>query len=240
MLYRPNFATFERFLTATHKRFLMQQRFAVFIGALAAGLTFATPAYVHPHVFAEARLDISIRPDGTVEKLGHVWRFDDIFSSTVLVEFDKNADMKLDDKELADLASTINQSIAEYDYFQTVMLDGKAVAMAAPQHLIADFQNNQLLIIFESAPKQPLKLGKKTSFGVYDPTFYTAIDFVNDTDIHVQGQPAGCTPKVVRPDPDQAIAQNQATLTDAFFNDPTGTNMSKIFATRMEIECAKS
>lgn len=215
----------------------MLQRFAVFSGALAAALMFATPAHVHPHVFAEARLDLTIKPDGTVEKLGHVWRFDDLFSSTVLVEFDKNADMKLDDKELADLASTISQSISEYDYFQTVTLDGKSVAMAAPANLLADFQNNQLLIIFESTPKQPLTLGKKTSFGVYDPTFYTAIDYVNDTDIHVKGLPGSCTQKVVRPDPDQAIAANQGTLTEAFFNDPTGTNMSKIFATRLEIEC---
>ncbi|TXR46953.1 DUF1007 family protein [Phyllobacterium endophyticum] len=219
----------------------MQQRRAVFIGAMTIGLTFATPAYVHPHVFAEARLDITLKPDGTVEKLGHVWRFDDLFSSTVLVEFDKNADLKLDEKELADLASTIKDSVAEFDYFQTVQLDGKPIVMAAPDHLIADFQNNQLLIIFESKPKQPLKLGKMTSFGVYDPTFYTAIDYVNDTDIHVTGLPGGCAQKVVRPDPDQAIAQNQGTLTDAFFNDPTGTNMSKIFATRLEIECpAKS
>jgi ABC-type uncharacterized transport system substrate-binding protein len=217
----------------------MHQRFAVFIGALAAGLIFATPAHVHPHVFAEARLDITIRPDGTVEKLGHVWRFDDLFSSTVLVEFDKNADMKLDEKELAELAKTINESIAEYDYFQTVQLNNKKVVMAAPTHLMADFQNNQLLIIFESTPKQPLKLGKKTSFGVYDPTFYTAIDYVNDTDIHVTGLPGTCTQKVVRPNPDEAIAANQASLTDSFFNDPTGTNMSKIFATRLEIECPK-
>lgn len=240
MLYRPNFAKFGMSCAATQKGSSMHQRFAVFIGALAAGLTFATPAHVHPHVFAEARLDITIKPDGTVEKLGHVWRFDDLFSSTVLVEFDKNADMKLDEKELADLATTISQSISEYDYFQAVMHDGKNIAMAAPAHLMADFQNNQLLIIFESTPKQPLKLGKKTSFGVYDPTFYTAIDYVNDTDIHVTGLPAGCTQKVVRPDPDEAIAQNQGTLTEAFFNDPTGTNMSKIFATRLEIECAQN
>ncbi|MGO6905205.1 DUF1007 domain-containing protein, partial [Rhizobium ruizarguesonis] len=26
-------------------------------------------------------------------------------------------------------------------------------------------------------------------------------------------------------------------LTDAFFNDPTGTNMSKLFATRLEVTC---
>ncbi|MGO4452383.1 DUF1007 family protein [Phyllobacterium sp. TAF24] len=197
----------------------------------------ATPAYVHPHVFAEARLDVTINPDGTVQKLGHVWRFDDLFSSTVLVEFDKNGDLQLDQKELAELANTINSSISEFDYFQSVMLDNKKVVMAAPEHLIADFQNNQLLIIFESKPKQPLKLGKVTSFGVYDPTFYTAIDYVNDTDIHVTGMPANCKSKVVRPNPDEAIAANQSTLTDSFFNDPTGTNMSKIFATRLEIDC---
>lgn len=215
----------------------MRHRFAVFIATMALGMTLATPAYVHPHVFAEARLDISIKPDGTVEKLGHVWRFDDLFSSTVLVEFDKNGDLKLDEAELAGLAETINASISEFDYFQSVELNGKKIVMAAPARLMADFQNNQLLIIFESTPKHPLKLGAKTSFGVYDPTFYTAIDYVNDTDVHVTGLPPTCRQKVVRPNPDEAIAQNQSTLTDAFFNDPTGTDMSKIFATRLEIEC---
>jgi ABC-type uncharacterized transport system substrate-binding protein len=41
----------------------------------------------------------------------------------------------------------------------------------------------------------------------------------------------------VRPDADQVIAENKQSLTDAFFNDPTGTNMSKLFATRLEITC---
>ncbi|MCO4315687.1 DUF1007 family protein [Phyllobacterium sp. 21LDTY02-6] len=215
----------------------MHKRLPIFLATLALAVGFSTPAYVHPHVFAEARLDVSIKPDGTVEKLGHVWRFDDLFSSTVLVEFDKNGDLKLDQKELADLAQTINASISEFDYFQSVELNGKKIVMAAPPNIIADFQNNQLLIIFESTPKQALKLGQKTSFGVYDPTFYTAIDYVNDSDVHVKGIPATCQQKVVRPNPDEAIAQNQATLTDAFFNDPTGTDMSKIFATRLEIDC---
>jgi len=41
----------------------------------------------------------------------------------------------------------------------------------------------------------------------------------------------------VRPDPDEIIAQNQSSLTDAFFNDPTGTDMTKLFATRLELQC---
>lgn len=82
-----------------------------------------------------------------------------------------------------------------------------------------------------------MKLSGKVDFGVYDPTFYTAIDFVEDDNMAVTGMPQACTRAVIRPDPDEALAQNQSKLTDAFFKDPTGTDMSKIFATRLELNC---
>jgi ABC-type uncharacterized transport system substrate-binding protein len=207
----------------------------VLCGAFAAGGFHAAVAYAHPHVFAEARLELLINPDGTVKSLRHVWRFDDFFSSTVLVQFDMNKDLKLEKSELEAVGKTVHDSLAEYDYFQLVTQDGKDVAMQAPDHLIADFQDNRLLILFESHPKLPLKLTGRTDFGVYDPTFYTAIEFHNDADIVVEGLPANCTKKVIRPDPDEAIAQNKNTLTDAFFND--STDLSKIFATKLELTC---
>lgn len=203
---------------------------------------FATvPANAHPHVFAEARLEITIQPDGSVEKLAHVWRFDDLFSSTVLMEFDKKGTLKLDNEELDELSNTINTSIAEYKYFQTVTQDGKDVTMAKPEHLIADLPDNQLIVLFESKPAKPLKLqpGHKVSFGVYDPTFYTAIDYLKDEDLVVKGMPAGCTSAVIRPDPDEAIAMNQQSLTQTFFDEAAAmtNDVSKFFATRIEITC---
>lgn len=215
----------------------MRRNGGLIIATLMGGMVLAGNANAHPHVFADARLDVTVNSDGTVQKLAHVWRFDDLFSSTVLVEFDKNGDLALNDSELGELSKTINESIAEYRYFQTVLKNGKDVVMNPPKHLIADFQDNQLLIIFESEPKEPLKLDGKVSFGVYDPTFYTAIDYADDKDLQIAGLPASCKSAVIRPDADEALAANQSTLTDAFFNDPTGTDMSKIFATRLEVTC---
>lgn len=213
-------------------------RTTILAGSAAALLASTGPAFVHPHVFAEARLDVMLGPDKSVKSLRHLWRFDDIFSSTVLMEFDKNADLKLDDAELQEVANTVSASLAEFGYFQLVSDDGKDVAMKPPGQLIANYENDQLIILFESEPKEPLKLGGKIDFGVYDPTFYTAIDFVEDENMAVEGSlPAECTRTVIRPDPDEAIAQNQSKLTDAFFNDPSGTDMSKIFATRLELTC---
>ncbi|GLS31345.1 ABC-type uncharacterized transport system, substrate-binding protein [Mesorhizobium albiziae] len=210
----------------------------ILASAAAAFLATTVPAFVHPHVFAEARLDVTLNPDKSVKSLRHLWRFDDVFSSTVLMEFDKNADLQLDDAELQEVANTVTTSLAEYDYFQVVTEDGKDVAMKPPAQLIANYESDQLIILFESEPKEPLKLSGKVDFGVYDPTFYTAIDFTEDDNMAVDGDlPAGCTRTVVRPDPDEALAQNQSKLTDAFFNDPSGTDMSKIFATRLELSC---
>jgi ABC-type uncharacterized transport system substrate-binding protein len=212
-------------------------RIATTAFGLAAFLASTGPASVHPHVFAEARLDVVVNPDQTVKSLRHLWRFDDLFSSTVLVEFDKNGDLKLDDAELQDVSQTVYASLAEYNYFQLVSVDGKDVAMNPPAALMANYENDQLIILFESEPKEPLALKGKVDFGVYDPTFYTAIDFIEDENMAVKDLPAICKRAVIRPDPDEAIAQNQASLTDAFFNDPAGTDLSKIFATKLELTC---
>ncbi len=206
--------------------------FAIVALALSPGV-----GWSHPHVFAEARLEVMASKQGDVTSLRNLWRFDDVFSSTVLMEFDKNADLKLDQGELDAVSKTVHGSLAEFDYFQVVSHDGKPVKMRAPDHLIADFQDNQLIIMFEARPAEPLALSGDLSFGVYDPTFYTAIDFVEDSYLTVDGLPASCSSKVVRPDPDEALAQNTQTLTDAFFNDPAGTDYSKIFATRLELSC---
>jgi ABC-type uncharacterized transport system substrate-binding protein len=205
--------------------------------SLAAGMLWAGPAWVHPHVFAEASLEVKLDDGASVHSLRHVWRFDDLFSSTVLVEFDKNSDLKLDEAELQAVANTIFASLAEFDYFQLVSSQGKTVAMKAPDQLIATFENNQLVVFFESQPAETLKLAGKVDFGVYDPTFYTAIDFTEDANMKVDGLPASCKRQVIRPDPDEAIAQNQQSLTEDFFNNPGGNDLGSIFATRLELDC---
>lgn len=216
------------------------KRLSARVATVAVMLAASTlPASVHPHVFAEARLDVILNPDHTVKSLQHVWRFDDLFSSTVLMEFDKNSDLKLDNDELEEVSKTVYESLSEYNYFQLVTRDGKDVAMTPPAKLIANLEEDQLVILFESTPAAPLALGGKIDFGVYDPTFYTAIDFTDDANMAVPNLPASCTRTVVRPDPDEALAQNQSKLTDAFFNDPAGTDMNKIFATKLELNCSQ-
>ncbi len=214
------------------------------INALGAGVSAclgalvltSAPAQAHPHIFAEARLEVTVGENG-VEELRHVWRFDPYFSSTVMLEFDANTNLELEESELVQIGETVKQSLSEFDYYTSVLKDGADLAIQAPEQIYANFEDGQLLLFFAVKPEEPMPLDGTLSFGVYDPTMYAALDFVNDSDLVVLGEAEGCASSVVRPDPDKIIAENQGSLTDAFFNDPEGYDVTKLFATRLELAC---
>ena len=194
-------------------------------------------ALAHPHVYAEARLEIVIGDTGTVEELRHVWRFDDLFSSTILLDFDTNANLKLEASELLEIGNVVRNSLADYDYYTSISHDGQAVKIQPPDAIHVDFQDGQILMFFAVRPETPLPLQGLLSFGAYDPTMYAALDFLTDDDLVVDGLSPGCSKAIIRPDPDEVMAQNEATLTDALYNNPQGNDFSKFFATRLELTC---
>ncbi|APO69261.1 hypothetical protein IE4872_CH03670 [Rhizobium gallicum] len=207
---------------------------------LMAALILLAPAaaMAHPHIFVEARLEVVAAPDGSVQELRNVWRFDEVFSSSVVMDFDKNTDLKLEPNELAEVGKTVRESLSDYDYYMNLTIDGKNVTVQKPDIIHVDYKEGQLLMFFAVKPTEKMPLKGKLTFGVYDPTLYTSIDFPTDKELATVGDGfKNCKHDVLRPDADQVISQNKQSLTDAFFNDPTGTDMSKLFATRLEVSC---
>jgi ABC-type uncharacterized transport system substrate-binding protein len=207
---------------------------------LTTGLLSLAPAtaFAHPHIFVEARLEVVAAPDGSIEELRNVWRFDEVFSSSVVMDFDKNTDLKLEPNELAEVGKTVRDSLADYDYYMNLTINGKNITVQKPDIIHVDYKEGQLLMFFAVKPVEKMPLKGKLTFGVYDPTLYTSIDFPTDNELAMIGDGfKACKHAVVRPDADEVISENKQSLTDAFFNDPTGTNMSKLFATRLEVTC---
>ncbi|UVC12033.1 DUF1007 family protein [Rhizobium sp. TH2] len=205
------------------------------LAAILAALPMAAKA--HPHVFADARLEVVAGSDGHIAELHNIWRFDEVFSSSVLMDFDKNTNLVLDPPELEEIGKTVLASLQEFNYYTSLTVDGKLVGVAKPDVINVDYKDGQILMFFAVKPAAPMPLKGKLTFGVYDPTLYASIDFPTDGDLVLMGDFKACTHAIVRPDADTVIAENKSTLTDAFFTDPTGTDMTKLFATRMEVTC---
>lgn len=204
----------------------------------AALLLCANAAMAHPHVFAQANFEIHANDNGEISELRHVWRFDELFSSSVLLDFDTNSNLELDANELQEIGAVVLESLAEFDYYTHLSVDGEDVKIARPDVINADFQEGQLLLIFAVRPHLPVMMSGNISAGVYDPTLYSAIEFFEDSDMIITGvDPDKCQREVVRPDPDEVIAQNSGSLTDAFYDDSDPFDISKLFATRLELKC---
>ncbi|MDF1609205.1 DUF1007 family protein [Hoeflea sp. YIM 152468] len=207
------------------------------IAAFAAMLV-PVPALAHPHVFADARLEVETSADGRVSEFRNVWRFDEVFSSSIVLDFDEDSNMELDAGELSKISDLVTHSLAEFDYYTTVSIDGRDVEIALPERINVAFQDGQLLMFFAVVPKEELRLTGKIAIGVFDPTMYASLDFIHDEDMVITGESASrCARKVVRPDPDEVMAQNQEFLTEAFFETTTNNDFSKLFATRLELDC---
>lgn len=224
-------------MTAFERTRPMRLCCAILSAVLLMAAAVPRPAGAHSSTTAEARVEVTIGPDRSVTALRHVWRFDKTFSATLLEEFDADEDLTLDDAELAEIAATIKASLADFNYFQLVTANGIDVALQPPQRLIADMEDGRLLVLFETKPRTPLKLEGTVDIGVFDPSFTNVFDFAEDSDLNVDGMPDDCTRSVIRPDVDAALRDNPDMLDDALDGSATGSKVSRILATRLEISC---
>jgi ABC-type uncharacterized transport system substrate-binding protein len=199
---------------------------------------FPVPALAHPHIFVDAKFEVVAAPDGSISELRNIWHFDEVFSSSVVMDFDKGDNQTLSASELKAVGKTVRDSLAQYNYYTNVTSNGKAVPMAKPDAVQADYKDGSLTLTFSLKPEQKTFLKGTTSFGIYDKTLYTAVDFATDDDMTISGSALGrCKRKVVRPNPKEVMAENQAALTSMFFSDPKGTDYSLLVATRLEVQC---
>lgn len=186
-------------------------------GLLVGGMLLPGAANAHPHVFVEANLEIVRNEAGEATTIRHVWRFDELFSSSLLIDFDENGNGQLDTSELQEIADVTRQSIAEYNFYTEIRNGNEIINFYEPEPYIADMQDGQLLIILAVELEQPVKMsGKDFRVAVSDPTYYVAIDFLTDDAVRVSGKSAGCSTEVVPPDWDALYAEDAQRLADLF------------------------
>jgi ABC-type uncharacterized transport system substrate-binding protein len=120
-------------------------------------LLLPTAALSHPHIFISAEFQAIAGDDGNIKEMRNVWYFDDVFSSSVLLDFDKNADLKLDKTELKNVGETVRESMVDYDYYTNVTENGRKIAIAKPDVINVDYKDGFLIIRFSVKPKTKVR-----------------------------------------------------------------------------------
>lgn len=208
---------------------------------IAAIAGMAGPALAHPHVFADSRMEIVGDASANLLTIRNIWRMDELFSSSVLVDFDKNANNTLDPDELAEIGETVRQSIAEWDFYTLITIAGRPVRMQPPEQIRALYQDHQLLLFFEMKAGEPVNLAEQTvTFSTFDDSFFVAFDYEDETAFELLDLPENCTRQFAIPDPDAAAAEWMAQISmlrpDEKVPDD-GIDYSKALAIHADVSC---
>lgn len=134
----------------------------------------------HPHVFIDQRIEIVFDEKGLAGfKLE--WEFDEMFSSMITGDYDKNRNRHLEPDEIATIKKEAFSYLSNYDYFVFVEIDGTPFQVRFVKDFSAALTKNKLTYTFFV----PCHVAARPDYrhivvATFDPSYYTAIFFAED------------------------------------------------------------
>jgi len=177
-------------------------RFGFFL--IMAHLLITAPVQAHPHVWVTARALILFNAQGQVTGFRHIWTFDDMYSAFQIQGLG-TGDKLPTRAQLAPLAQTNMESLAEFGYFTFAKIGGKQLEFAPPQNAHLDVGADKLVTLTYDLPlNTPMSARPALSLQVYDPEFFVQFDFAENDPVELEGAPPGCSNSATKPKPLEA------------------------------------
>lgn len=204
--------------------------------AILATLAASGAASAHPHVFVVAKETVLFTPEGKVSGIRSAWTFDDMYSSFAIQGLG-SPDQILTEEQLAPLAKTNVDSLAEFGYFTVVKAAGKSMEFDAPvDYALQETPDKLVTLRFTLPLRTPAAATRAFTLQVYDPTYFVSFEFDNKDPVQLASAPSGCSTNVVKPQPLEGGDTRK--LTEAFFtNMSPGLDFGIKLASRIVVAC---
>jgi ABC-type uncharacterized transport system substrate-binding protein len=215
----------------------MQRRlcFGFFLTAIFVAVVTGSAA-AHPHVWVTARAQVIFNAKGEIEAIRHAWTFDEMYSAFVTEGQGKDGQL-LTKADLAPLAKTNVESLAEFDYFTFAKAASQNAEFGEPVDYSLEQRDDKLVVLRFTLPlKTPASAGKAFTFQVYDPTYFVAFEMEKDNPASLAGAPKGCSINILGSRP--LAAEETKKLSESFFSGLSpGTDFGVKLSSRMIVAC---
>jgi len=193
-------------------------------------------AKAHPHVWVTGRSEIIFDQAGLIKAVRNIWVFDEMYSAFATEGLGKNGKPPTPE-ELAPLAKTNIDSLAEFNDFTYAKQAGAKVAFGEPVDYALEARDDKLVVLRFTLPlKTPASASKVFSLQIYDPTYFVAFSLDTKDPITLVNAPKGCSANVSGANPLQA-AETQK-LSEAFFSGLSpGADFGVKLADRIIVAC---
>jgi ABC-type uncharacterized transport system substrate-binding protein len=147
----------------------------------------AAPAAAHPHVFIESKLAF-VFDAGKVTALRLNWVFDDVFSDSLLTQFDADGDGTFDALESNAVGEGVLPNLKMFHYFTYVFVDGKELDPIDPTEFGASVDDKRVVTFHMTVPL-PRPVDPRTAAlaaEVYDSEYYVQVDLAQQGSVSLE------------------------------------------------------
>lgn len=176
------------------------------------------PALAHPHVLVDVHALAEFK-DGKIVSLFMGWRFDAVFSASLLKDFDKNGDNRLDAGEMKDLEREAFRDTKPQSHFTYARIGTEPVVWPDATDFKVIAVKDSLMYAFRLPLPRPVDPRRESfSFTTFEETFYIDMDFPTDNAVTLNGDGAAGCKAVIAPDHGNtifggAVTPKRATVT---------------------------
>jgi ABC-type uncharacterized transport system substrate-binding protein len=175
------------------------------LGGALALIGLSSPAHAHPHVWINDVTTFLFKERQLVA-IHHYWQFDEIFSSFVIQQHDKDHNGKFNKAENASVEKEAFSNLKDYGYFTQVRIDGKKLALDTVEDFQATIKKDILIYEFTLRLPKPVDVTSHDfAVGVYDPEYYVEVDLDQNDPVRFAGLPSGACTFDIKEDTDNPI-----------------------------------
>lgn len=170
----------------------LNSRALAFVGSI-AGCVLSFAADAHPHVFADAKVEVVFDASGRLSAVRNIWQFDEAFSQFAIEGNDTNGDGDLSAEELRSLAKINVESLEEYGFFTHLTIGDVEAPLRPPTVYGLAFDGSRLTLSYTLPLAAPVAVDSKTHLEVFDPQYFVAFAFSAQAPVTLVGAPEGCS-----------------------------------------------
>jgi ABC-type uncharacterized transport system substrate-binding protein len=177
------------------------------------------------------KAELVVTPENTVTGIRHHWTFDDAFSAYATQGLGKDG-QDPSREDLAELAKTNVESLAEYKYFTGINVDSVSLELGAPSDYWLDYAKGALTLNFTLPALTPSPRSKIVVLEVYDPSYFVEFSYsTTGRAVALAGGGQGCAVQMNNP---PKLKTDPNKLTEDYF---ANLNRGSDFASRVIVAC---
>ena len=132
-------------------------------------------SWSHPHVFLYSTVKIVFDEKGLAGVQVN-WVFDEMFSSMIILDFDKNGNGRFELSESENVKKGAFENLRQFDYFIHIKIDGKLFKVKYVKDFSAEISQGKMAYqFFVPCHVRAEENAKEIKLSIYDSTFYSSV-----------------------------------------------------------------